>query len=54
MPWVKKSLLIYRETEPEFVESFEMDEVAKEALNIGDQCLAEAATLSAQFHRGRD
>lgn len=41
-----------QEAEPEYVDSFEMDEVAKEALNLGDQCLAEAATLSAQFHRG--
>ena len=41
-----------QEAEPEFVVSFDMDEVAKEALNTGDQCLAEAATLSAQFHRG--
>ena len=40
-----------QETEPDFVESFEFDEAAKAALDAGNDCIAEAATLAAQFHR---
>ena len=37
--------------EPSFVESLEMDELAEEALQAGNPCLADAAMLSAMFHR---
>ena len=40
-----------QETEPSFAESFEFDDAAMRALDAGNQCIAEAATLAAQFHR---
>ena len=39
------------QAEPDFVESLEMDELAEEALQAENPCLAEAAMLSAMFHR---